>query len=98
MKIESKPTQIKVKGLRVIDFFDEKFIGKLQKHIPNIEFQHFCMEIIDKDDKTKEMLALAHSKVGDKRERDILTIDADLPDTLEELMKVIEEYVKDKRL
>ena len=99
MKIECKPTQVKIKGLKVLDFFDEKFIGKLQKHLPDIEFQHFCMDIVDKEnDKEKERLAVAHTRIGDKREKDILTVDTDLPHTLEKLMKVIEEYVKEKRL
>jgi len=99
MKIESKPTQVKIKGLRVLDFFDENFIGKLQKHVPGIEFEHFCMEILNKEsDKIEERLALAHTRVGDKKERGILTVDTDSPHTLEELIKVIEEYVKEKRL
>ena len=99
MKIESKPTQVKIKGLKVLDFFDEKFIGKLQKHLPDIEFQHFCMDIVNKEnDKEEERLALAHTRVGDKREKDILTVDTDSPLTLEKLIKVVEEYVEEKRL
>jgi len=99
MKIESKPTQVKIKDLKVLDFFDEKFLGKLQKHLPNIEFQHFCMNIVDKEkDKEIERLALAHTTRGEKRERDILTVDTDSPHSLEKLIKVIEEYVEEKRL
>jgi hypothetical protein len=98
MTLKYKPTQVKVDNLRVIDFFDEKFIGKMQKHFPNLDFQHFCMYIVnEKESKIIEHLTVVHQSVDDKK-NNVATIDVDNPESLEKILKIIEEYKKEKGL
>lgn len=99
MSLNYDTTQVKIKELRVLDFFDEKFIEKIQKQFPNLNFQHFCIDIIDeKDDKKKkERLSIGHFRNEDIK-NNILTVDTDESQSLQKILKVIEEYVKEKRL
>lgn len=98
MDLECDAVQMRIKGLRTIDFFDDEFIGMLEKKFPNIKFQHFCMYLMDEEDKkTKERLAVAHSNISDEKKQ-IMNVDADKPDSLKKIMEVIEEYADKKGL
>jgi len=98
MVIKSETTQAKIKNLRVMDFFDDEFIGIIKKRFPDLSFQHFCMYIIDeKEKKAKEKFAISHDKIEDSK-NNIITIDADNPESFEKFLKVVDEYVKKKEL
>lgn len=91
-------TQVKVEGLQVLDFFDDKFIGMIKKHFTELDFQHFCLYVLDKDkNKIKERLSISHDTMDDKR-KCVVTVDAGNPDSLKKLLNVIKEYDKEKGL
>jgi len=89
-----KPSEMKIENLKVVDFFDSKFIGLLQKKIGNVDFEHFCIYILDeKREKIKEKIMFGHENKDDK-EKNITAVGATNPDTLNKLIDVIIEYKK----
>ena len=91
-----KPTQVKIDETKAIKFFDDKFVGLMKKQFDNLEFEAFVMTIKDKEEnKVKERLAILHNSLEDS-EKNVLTVDADNPETLSKLLEVIEEYLDEK--
>ena len=96
MGIKSKPTQIKIDGLRVVDFFDNEFIGIIEKRFPSLKFQHFCMYLCyGEEKKFSENLTIAHAKPINEENQELI-VDADEPDSLIKILKAIEEFVDKK--
>lgn len=91
-----KPTQVRIEDTRVVEFFDNKFVGLINKHFDDLDFLHFAMHITDKEkNETKERLAIFHLS-RDNEKNGVLTVDADHPESLQKLLNVIEEYKKDR--
>lgn len=87
-----RPSEMKIEKLNVSDFFDAKFLGLLKKKIGDVDFEHFCINIMDNTrDKVKERIIFAHENKEDK-EKNITAIGATNPDTLEKIIDVIVEY------
>ena len=89
-----KPSEMKIENLKVVDFFDAKFIGLLQKKIGRFDFEHFCMIMLDeKREKVKERIMIGHDKKEDN-EKNITTVNASNSDLLNKVIEVIVEFKK----
>lgn len=93
---EVKSTQVRIENLQVKQFFNEDFVKALEKEIKNIEFQHFCLYVIEKtdegDSKTGERLSVAHMKPEDAIEK-VSMVEAEKPETFDKLMKIISDFI-----
>ena len=90
-----KPTEVKIDGLKVVEFFDDKFVGLIQKEIGNVDFEHFCLYILDeKKEKVKTRMIIAHETKKDK-ENNIVSVGANNPETFEKLLNVVKVYFKE---
>ena len=98
MAIKTEATQVKIKGLKVVDFFDDEFIGMIEKRFPNLKFQHFCMNIIDEEENiVEERFTIAHNSLNDEKIQDMV-VDSDNPNSLNKLIKVIDDFVTKRGL
>ena len=89
-----KPTQVKIDNIRIIEFFDSNFIGRMNKEFNDLNFQAILMYRKEKDDDSdSERIAFLHQTKKDI-ENKILTVDAETPETLQKLLKVIEKYTE----
>ena len=95
MKIESEPTQVIVKDINVVDFFDNKFVGIMKKHLPDYNFLVFGMYTLDEKCKPEDRIYLSQ-KMEEDFKKNIINVDAEDNKTLKIMLKVIEEYYKDK--
>lgn len=94
MSIEKpQPTEYKINNFDVVDFFDTRFVGAIKKQIQDAHFQHFCLYILDKEDKPVARMTIGHDSPKEKI-KNILTVTADTPQLLEKLMNAIIEYKK----
>jgi hypothetical protein len=89
-----KPSEMKIENLKVVDFFDAKFIGLLQKKIGNFDFEHFCIIMLDeKREKVMDRIMIGHDKKEDK-EKNITTVSVSNTDMLNKVIEVIIEFKK----
>ncbi|HVQ01058.1 MAG TPA: hypothetical protein VMT57_06045 [Candidatus Thermoplasmatota archaeon] len=89
-----KPTEMKIENLNVVDFFDERFVGLLKKKIGDVDFEHFCIYVLDeKREKVKERLSISHETKEDEQ-NNLATAGATNPDTLEKFIEVIVDFKK----
>lgn len=95
MKIKSEPTQVSIKDMNIIDFFDSKFVRIMKKHLPNFSFLVFGMYTLDEKCRPECRLALGQ-KVEEDFKKNIISVDAEDSKTLEKMLDVIEEYYKNK--
>lgn len=95
---EAKPLQVKVENLEVKQFFDRQFVEILEKEIEGISFQHFCFSIAKKKEEEEEMeieenMAIIHKNIKAEMDK-VAVLDADKPETLEKLLKVVKQFVE----
>ena len=95
MKIKSEPTEVDIKGISLIDFFDSEFIKIMKKHLPDFNFLIFGMYTLDDKCKPEDRIILSQ-KVAEDFEENIISINAEKSEILEKITKVMEEYFKDK--
>jgi hypothetical protein len=100
MKIEAKPSEYKIEGLKVRDFFDDRFVKLLEGDIKNLKFEHTCFTILGKKEGEEkesvvERLAINH-EVREDEERGITSIGATKSETCELFLKIVEEFIKEK--
>ena len=95
MKIKSEPTQVDVQDLNIIDFFDNKFVKNMKKHLPEFNFLIFGMYSLDDKCKPKERIILSQ-KLEEEYKKNIISINAENSEILGKMIKVIEENFSDK--
>lgn len=86
---EIKSIGVKIKKVKVIDFFDEKFLGLIEKGMENTKIEHFCLTVKENDN--VHGIIIDHDS-KEEEENQILTIKARNPDDLEKLLNIIKEY------
>jgi|GEM_PF-6980412 hypothetical protein len=94
-----EPTEFKIRGLLVKEFFDERFIRLLEEKIPDIKFEHVCFNrVIQEGDKKKlgEGLYIAHETPEDEM-ASITTIGAQKTDTTRIFITLATEFINEKR-
>lgn len=95
---KAKPTGVKIDNLKLAEFFDSEFVGLLEQEIGNVDFQHFCLHILDeKGEKSIEKMAFAHETPEDKI-NNITEITSSTPEILNKLLKVADQFIKKKQM
>lgn len=91
-----KPVEVIIKGIKVSQFFDKRFIELLERDMKETKFQHFCLYLTAKHDKNEEIverISLSHQEPEDEI-MGITNVDCDKPETLEKMLKVMEEFLR----
>lgn len=100
MEIEAKPSEYKIQGLKLKDFFDERFVKLLEDRIKNVKFQHSCFTISgikkgEEKESVLERLIIGHETREDDT-NEIITIGSTESETCQILLEVVKEYIKQK--
>ncbi len=100
MKIEPKPSEYKIEGLNVKDFFNERFVQLLEEKIKNIKFEHSCFTILgikegEEKESIIERLTISHDTREDEA-NEITTIGASKSETCQMLLDIIQEFIDKK--
>lgn len=95
MKIKSEPTEVDIKGISIIDFFDSKFVKIMKKYLPDFNFLVFGMYTLNEECKPDDRIILSQ-KIEEEFEKNIISVNAENSEILEKMTKVMEEYFKDK--
>lgn len=95
MKIKSEPTQVTIKDIKVVDFFDDKFIGIMKKHLPDFNFLIFGMYTFDEKCKPDKRIMVS-TKIEEDPKKNVVSIDTDESEILKKMLEAIEDYYKDK--
>ena len=95
MKIKSEPTEVEIKGISIIDFFDSRFVKTMKKHLPDFNFLVFGMYTLDEKCKPKDRIALSQ-KLEEDFEKNIISVNGENSEILGKMTKVMKEYFEDK--
>ena len=100
MKIEPKPSEYKIEGLKVRDFFDERFVKLLEGNIENVKFEHACFVIFgikegEEKETALERLTIAHD-VKEDEIGGITSVGATKSDTCQILLDVVTQFLDEK--
>lgn len=100
MKIEPKPSEYKIEGLNVKDFFDDRFVKLLEDRIKDIKFEHVCFTVLgikegEEKESILERLMIGHDMREDE-EKGITSVGATKSDTCEIFLKIVEDFIKEK--
>lgn len=100
MKIEPKPSEYKIEGLKVKDFLNDEFVKLLENKIENIKFEHTCFTILgikegEEKESIIERLTISHETREDEANK-ITTIGATKSETCQILLDIIQEYIDKK--
>ncbi len=110
MPLEPKTTQVQLDGVSASQFFDSKFVGAINKEIPEARFEFIGIAIpIDKKDAEKAGLAntegsghsYEHVQIGHfhhaQLDRHILVVDCDRPETLKRTLRALSDYLGEEK-
>ena len=89
---EPKPIQVRVDGLNIKSFLDDRFIGMMKKEFSDIRFQHICFYIYKGEDKD-EYISLIHKSPEDEGSN-ILVIDTEKSESLNKLYDLLKKFEK----
>jgi hypothetical protein len=100
LAIEVKPSEYKIEGLNVKEFFDERFIKLLEERIENIRYLHSCFAIYgikegEEKESMIERIVIGHETKEDES-YEITTIGSTKSETCQILLEVVKEYLKQK--
>ena len=87
---EPKPTQVQIKGINLRNILDDGFLGAMEKAMGKNPY-YASLQIINEDGDKREIISLFHSN-KEHTEENLLHIDADSPETLSKVQKVVLKY------
>jgi len=88
---EFKPIGVKIRGVKLIEFFDEKFLGLLSKEMENAKIEHFCLTVKEND---KERGIVIDHDTKEDEENEIIAIKTRNVDDLDKVLNIIKTYIK----
>jgi len=95
LSLKHESTQVIIKDIKADDFFDNGFVGIMKKHFPDFNILSFVMYTLDEKHIPDKRIMIYH-KAGDNIKNKILTVDTDNPEDLNKMLKVMEEFYKNK--
>ena len=90
INIETKPTQVQIKGINLRNVFDDGFLGAMEKSMGKNN-HYVAVQIVNVENDEKENISLFHIN-QEQAENNILHIDSKYPETLEKVMKAVVKY------
>ncbi len=90
-----QPTQVTIKDMKVVDFFDNTFVGIMKKHMPEYNFLTFGIFTLNEKCESEDRIIL-FQKIKEDFDKNIIGVDAKDSEALNKILKVIEEYYKEK--
>ncbi len=92
---EAEPVEVRMRGLRVAQLLDKRFLGILEQELSGASAAHVCIFIPGEEEDDYSIVMFGHRKLADEKER-IFNIDASNPENLTAALKALELYLKEE--
>ena len=88
--LKYEPVTVKIEGFALSSLMDSKFLGELQKELPDAKIVAITL-LSRKKDKSLEFASIMYKRSQDEK-GEIVTLECDKPETLKKVINAVEGF------